>query len=111
MNCTQAQHEGTIVLLDRRAEIDRRFARRDRAVGQILAGAEAAPCARQQQHAERRIGFDRLQGIADFRVHRGGEAVEPIRAVERDTRDTACRFELDVFVTHGPLFRKGPFNP
>ena len=89
-----------VVVLDGLAEVDRRAARRDRAVGQVLAGAEAAPGAGQQQHARPTVGLDPRERIAQFRVHRRGEAVEPVGTVERDARDAAGVFEEDRFVGH-----------
>ena len=53
------EHERLVVALDRRAEIDRRIAGRDGAVDEVLAGAEAAPGAGQQQHARGRVGAAR----------------------------------------------------
>ena len=72
-------------LLDRLAEIDR-LARRDRAVVEVLPGAEAAAGAGQHDHARIAEAGER---VAQFLVHLRGEAVEPVRAVERDTGDRA----------------------
>ena len=84
------------VALDRLAEVDR-LARRDRAVVEVLPGAEAAAGAGQDDHARiAEVG----ERVAQLLVHRGGEAVEPVGAVERDPRDAVVQLEVDGLVSH-----------
>ena len=71
-----------------------RLARRNGAVVQVLASAEAAACAGQHDHA--RIAELR-QRVAQLLVHLHGEAVEAIGTVERDLGD-GTGFEEDGFV-------------
>ena len=82
-----AEHQRPVVVLDRLAEVDRRAARRNGAVGQVLSGAEAASGAGQQQHARRRDRCDLGERVAHLGVHRRREAVQPVGPVERDARD------------------------
>ena len=72
--------------LDRLAEVDR-LARRDRAVVEVLAGAEAAAGAGEDDDA--RVAEVR-ERVAQLLVHLRGEAVEPVGTVERDARDCAA---------------------
>ena len=81
---------------DRLAEVDR-LARRDRAVVEILPGAEAAPGA--GQHHDARIA-EVGERVAQLLVHLLGEAVQPVGAVERDPRDRPVRLEVDGLVSH-----------
>jgi hypothetical protein len=39
--------------------------------------------------------------IGDFLVHLDGEAIQPVRAVERQAGDAAVHLEVDGFVSHG----------
>ena len=99
--CANAKNERLVVALDRRPEIDRRFARQHGAVGQVLARAKPPSGAGEQQHARRRVGFDPLERVANLRVHRVVEAVQPIGPIERKARDAVFGREQDVFVVHG----------
>ena len=84
-----------VALLHRLAEIDR-LARRHGAVVEILPGAEAAARAGQDQAA--RVAEVR-ERVGDLLVHLDGEAVEPVRAVEREAGDAGLELEVDGFVS------------
>ena len=77
--------------LDRLAEVDR-FAGRDGAVVEVLPGAEAAPGAGEDDDARVGGGVERL---GELGVHRAGEAVEPVGAVEGDAGDAVGEGEGD----------------
>src|SRR5215831_11323995 len=93
------QHQRLVVLLDRVREVGRAAIRGDRAVGKILPGTEAAPCAGDHQHPRRRA-MQRRECGANFRVHRSVEAVQPLRAIEGQPGDTAAEVEDNVLVAH-----------
>jgi hypothetical protein len=98
----QRQHQRLVVALDRGTQIHRLAAGRHGTIGQVLARAEAAPRAGEQQHAGGRRCF-RLhpaKRIANLRVHRVVEAVEAIGTVERQSRDAAFDREEDAVVGH-----------
>ena len=92
----QRADERVPALLDGLAEVDR-FARRDRAVVEVLPGAEAA--SRAGQHDDARIA-EVGERVAQLLVHLRGEAVEPVGPVERDPGDRAVRLEVDGLVSH-----------
>ena len=83
------------------AEIDGLTLGGNAAIVEILAGAEAAACARQHDHP----GITELrEGIAEFLVHLAVEAVQPVRPVERYAGNTVVKLELDGLVLgHGAL--------
>ena len=92
-----AQRERLVVALDRRADVGgaaRRLAvRRDRRIGEILAGAEAAAGAGDDDAAHAAVGGRGVERGAQLAVHRAGEAVERLRAVQRERADR-CRNAL-----------------
>jgi hypothetical protein len=64
-------------------------------VGQILAGAEGAAGAGEHQHADGLVGLDGVEGGAQLGVHLAGEAVELVRAVEREAGDAVGNLKND----------------
>ena len=62
----QRQHQRPIVALDRLAQVDRRIARRDGAIGQVLARAESASRTGQQQHARAAFAADPGERVAQL---------------------------------------------
>jgi hypothetical protein len=64
-----------------------------RALGEVLAGAEAAPRAGDQQRPHRSIGAHARQRVAQLDVHRRGERVELVGPVERDGGDALADIE------------------
>ena len=86
----QREHQRLVVLLDRLAEIDALPARRDGAIAEILAGAEAAAGAGEHQHARSAIFRQATERIAHFAMHLDVEAVEPIGPVQRQPRDAVA---------------------
>ena len=78
----QAQQHRLVVIVDRRAEVERVAAGCHGAVGEVLACAEAPARTGQHQAAHRRIRIGGIERSAHFAVHRHGEAVQPLRAVE-----------------------------
>ena len=99
------EHQRPIVVLDRCAEIHGRSTRRDRAIGQVLPRAERAARAGEQQHARIAVSRDPRQRVAQLGMHLGGEAVQPVRPVQRDARDAVTGFEADLLVVHRPAPR------
>ena len=97
----QRQQQRLVVAFDRCAEIDRLAAGRHGTIAEILAGAEAAARAGQQQHARGGVGLHLAECVTHFGVHRVGEAVEPVGAVQRQPRDAAVLREENAFVAHG----------
>jgi TolB-like protein len=89
----KAADERVPARLDRGAKVDR-LARRDGAVVEVLPGAKAAPGAGQDDDPRGGGGVERLR---QFGMHRAGEAVEAVGAVEDDPRDAAVEAEDDRF--------------
>jgi hypothetical protein len=86
----QRRHQRGVEFFDRFAEVDAGGARFDGAVVQVLAGAEAAAGAGQQQHAHGLVGLELVQGVADFAVHGLGEAVQAVGAVQGEDGDAVA---------------------
>ncbi len=97
----QRKHQRLVVAFDRCAEIDRRAARRHRAVGEVLPRAEASAGAGDEQDARRGLRAHARNRIAHFRVHRVVEAVETVRTIEGETGGAAFQREENVLVAHG----------
>jgi hypothetical protein len=92
--------ERCIEFFDRVAKVDAFGARFDRTVAEVLAGAETAARAGQHQHPHAGVKLHSVEGGPHFKVHRLREAIELVRAVQRQQRDTILDLELDVFVVH-----------
>ena len=94
-----AEHQRPVVVLDRCAEIDRRVARRDGAIGQVLPGAKAAAGAGQQQHA--RIAVVARRGAS---ASRNSACICVVKLFSRSGRLSVMRampsatFESDLLV-------------
>jgi hypothetical protein len=103
----QRKHQRLVVALDRFAEIGARAAGRHLAIAEVLARAEAAAGARQDQHARAVLG-NASERLADFRVHLPVEAVEPLGTVQRKARDAIAHVIEDRRVAHrsGTVIRR-----
>ena len=55
---------------------------------EVGAGAEPASGTGHHDGADRRVAVDLVEHLAQLDLHVLGEGVEPVRAVERDGRDT-----------------------
>src|SRR6185437_10516080 len=89
------------------AEVDS-LARRDGAVVEVLPGTKSAAGARQDDDP----GITEVrERVPQLLMHPHGEAVEPVRAVERDPGDGAVRLEVDGVVSHAcRLAKEGPWT-
>ena len=93
----QAHHQGFEVALDHVADVGRGLTGGEHhvGVGQVLTRTEAAPCARNHQHAHTcAIALACLQGIervAQFGMHVAGEGVHFVGAIEREAGDARRR--------------------
>jgi len=85
------------------AEIDCFAAGRDRSIRQILAGAEAASGARQDEHTYGVVALDLIKRRSDLAVHLDGEAVEPVGPAERQACHAGRQIQLDCFEGHRTL--------
>ena len=92
--------EWPIIFFDRVPEIHGRGARRNSAIIEVLARAESAARAGEDQYARSLIGIDFRQRRRDFLVHLHGEAVEPVGPVEREARNTILDLEYDGLELH-----------
>ena len=101
----QLADQRIVVLFERLARHDHLARRRDPLV-EILAGRERASRAGQQQRAAALV----LLGLGDGRrqrlVHRLGEGVEPVRAVERDDAIAGAPVDQNRIVVHRSLQRQ-----
>ena len=84
-----APHQRVVVRAERDREVDRRRARADVALGEVLAGAEGPPCAREHHDADLGLVRGALHRLAQQLVHLWVERIELVRPVERD-REDAC---------------------
>ena len=89
-------HQRVPALRDGFAEVDR-LAGRDRAVVEVLPAQKPRPApVSTMTRASPRLA----ERVAQLLVHPDGEAVEPVRPVERDPRDGPVRLEVDGLVSH-----------
>jgi hypothetical protein len=88
-----AQRERLVEALDRRADIGGGGAglaiRRDRRIGEILAGAETSAGAGDDDAADTAIACRCVERRAQFAVHSAGEAVERLRPVQSERANAA----------------------
>ncbi len=82
----EAADQGIVTLFNGQAEVGRVAAGRNGAVGKILSRAKAASGAGDQQGAEGFVLFDFGQRFGDLVMHRCGEGVEAVRAIEGQAR-------------------------
>ncbi len=87
------------------AEIGRGIIGRNRAVAEVLSGAETAPGSGQENGANGVVGFDHVERGTDLFVHPDVETVEPVGPVERDRRKTVLAGIFDRFEGHSEAFR------
>src|SRR4029453_3527559 len=76
---------------------------RDGAIVEVLSGAKAA--ARPGQDDNARIA-QVTESVAQFAMHATREAVQAIRTVERDPRDSVRARNRNVLVAHAPLLAR-----
>ncbi len=100
-----AQRQRLVEALDRGADVGRLAARlevrRDRRIGQVLAGAEAPAAAGEDDAAHGRIGGGRFERGGELGMHRRGEAVERFRAIEGQRPDAGLIAHQDERFFHG----------
>ena len=73
--------------------------------GEVCAGAEAAPCAGDDQHAHVVVGAQLVGGGDHFVVQVAREGVELLGAIQRDRRDPVGDLNSQVLIRHSGSFR------
>ena len=96
--CAQFSHQRIVEILQGMAE-RRRLAGAE-AIGEVLAGAEAAARAGEQQRPAGGIAFRVLERRRERHVHGFGERVEPLRPIEGDDPIALAQIDEDGFVVH-----------
>ena len=66
------------------------------AATEVGAGAEAPAPAGDDHHPDLVVGVDAVEGVAQLALHRDGEGVQPVGAVEGDGGDAVGDLEIDV---------------
>ncbi len=105
VEAAQGQHEGLVVAVDGRGEIQRAVGDGAGALAQVLPGAKAAAGAGKDQCTQATVAPHDLQGRAQVGVHCRGETVQAFGPVQGQRGDAFAAFEQDgieaVFETHG----------
>jgi len=95
----QCEYQRLVVSLNGFPEIYAPAAGHDHAVAKVLPRAKSATRTGQHQHSRAVINNLR-QRAPDFLVHRGIQAVQPIRSVQGQPRNVVCHRILDRGVIH-----------
>ena len=91
------EHDRPVAVLDHRAQVDRAQRRVDRLVVQILTAAEGTAGAGQQQAAHRGVQPYHGQRVIQLGQHRACQAVQPVRAVQRQRGNALRDLQLEGF--------------
>ena len=103
----QREYQGLVVALDRLTEVRPGAARRHLPVAEVLARAESAARARQDENT-RTIPRQPIERVAQLDVHFAVEAVESLGAIQGESRDGAADRVLNRLVVHRgvPVIRR-----